>query len=350
MQCSGFLAFKDLPEQEEGEPAREGTAAAELLEALLTGKPIGTHASNGVYYDNDMRFYIGEIAYRLWQRSRGQIRSEREVSFAGQGWTVKGRFDASYIDGDTLHVIDLKYGWRLIDPRENWQLIGYALGELDRICSHRQWVPEKIKLTIEQPRPYHEDGPTRSVTLNLEQMVEYHNQITARLGQAVHGITALHTGSQCRYCPALTSCPAANSVLWETVETIMNEWKQDTLDNDEIARQLKIVERSKDILKIREQSLMDLATYRAKSGQNIPGYALQPVQGHRQWSSGASVEAILALTGKDVSEKTLMSPARAEKLGVSKAVIDAMTKRPSAGHKLVAVDANKLGEKYFGKS
>lgn len=348
IHCPGSVGFIDLPEQEEGDPAREGTAAAEYLEGLLTGKPLGTHASNGVYFDNDIRFYVGQVAARLWEKSKGQINCETEVSWKIDDVAlVKGRYDASYVEGDTLHVVDLKYGWRLIEPQFNWQLIGYAIGELFR---RGDSTINRIVMTIEQPRPHHSDGQTRSWTISTQELQSYYVKAHEIIvGIAKHGIMPLKTGSHCRYCPALGSCPAASRQFFAALDETMGEWKQDDITNEEIRRQFGLIDKIEEIIKIRKQSLKDLAVFRVKQGQVIPGYALEVTYGHRQWSSGASPDAILALTGKDVTEKSLMSPAKAERLGISKAILDALTKRPVVGQNLVAVDANKLGEKYFGK-
>lgn len=344
MNCAGFLFFKDLPPEEENDAAKEGTAAAEYLEGLLTGKTLGSHATNGVFFDSDIKFYIGEIAARLWSDSNGTIECEKEVRFQGRNWRVEGRFDASYVRGDTLYIVDLKYGWGIVDPVRNWQLIAYALGELNR----RQCAVNRITMLIEQPRPYHEDGPTRSWTVSLDQLKELYSEIDVRLTSiAVQGDRTLTTGNHCKYCPAMMSCPAANKMFWNTIDETFKEWRQDDISNEALAKQIDLLMRAKEVLKIREQSITALANYRIRSGNIVPGYAVEPKYGHRKWNQNVTPTTLEMLTGKDITENVLMSPAKAEKLGLPKDLIEKFTSRPMIKQDLVAVDAEKLAQKYF---
>jgi len=161
MVCPGY-AFLELPKSPGNEAAKEGTAAGEYLERLLTDLPVGEVASNGVYFDDDMKFYLTpiyeDIMVRSAKRPEKVLCEERIDWQTRSGIWIRGQYDASFIDDEgNLCVEDLKYGWGIVEVRENWQLLGYAIGEVIR----RGQAFDKISLKIHQPRPHHEDGETR---------------------------------------------------------------------------------------------------------------------------------------------------------------------------------------------
>jgi len=129
MVCAGFM-FLDTPEPEAGEAGKEGTAAGEYLEAMLTGKPIGISASNGVYITDDMKFYLTPIAQDVISRAASPILCEQRIDWQTQsGIWIRGRYDMAFVDKQgRLCIEDLKYGWGIVEVKENWQLIGYAIG------------------------------------------------------------------------------------------------------------------------------------------------------------------------------------------------------------------------------
>lgn len=55
------------------------------------------------------------------------------------------------------------------------------------------------------------------------------------------------------------------------------------------------------------------------------------------------------LTGKDLTEKVLMSPAKAEKMGMSKRMIESLVTRKFTGSKIKKKDFTKDAERAFGK-
>ena len=58
----------------------------------------------------------------------------------------------------TLYVTDLKYGYEIVEPFENWQALAYAAG----VAALPGMVPDKVVITIVQPRAPHRRGPIRT--------------------------------------------------------------------------------------------------------------------------------------------------------------------------------------------
>ena len=344
MQCAGFLHFKDLPVEPQNDAAAEGQAAGELLEYILTNKPIGEVAKNGVRFDNDMKFHAEETAKNIMSLAESEVLCEVPVHWKTRaGIEIRGKYDASFVSKGVLYIDDYKYGWGIVEPEGNWQLLGYNIGEIIR----RKTAFSEIVLRIHQPRPYHEAGPTREWRITYDQLIKYKEEIESRMAAIAAGENSLNTGPQCKYCPAASACPAFNKAYFASVEAV-SHFVQDTLSDEVLSAQLDMIGRIEDLVKTRKGSLEQLAVSRIKEGKLIPGYACTESYGHRKWKSNIKPEVIEALTGVNVLEQVMVSPAKAEKLGVPKDIMKQMAESPSLGAKLKRVATKEMGNKIFG--
>lgn len=349
MSCAGSLFFKDLPEDQPSDAAKEGTAAGEYLERLLTDQPIPTHARNGVPFDDDMRFHTVEVATTIKGQKHGQISCEQSIDWQTRsGIWIKGTYDVGYVtyDGpDMLCIDDLKYGWGIVEAKDNWQLLGYAIGEVIRIGR----AFEKIRMRIIQPRPHHEEGPIREWVITYDQLLAYKEKIEVRMEQIAAGENSLVSGPQCKYCPAAAeACPAFNKAFYRGVE-VAHSFLQDSISDSELAFQLDLIQRVSDLVKTKLSSLEMLAISRIKAGKIVPNWITKERLGDRSWKHGISPDVIKMLTGVDVVEKVMLSPAKAEKIGVKKELIASMVDRKFLGQKLERCDTTNLGNRIFGK-
>lgn len=348
MQCGGFLQFTEFPPEEDSAPAMEGTAAGEMLAHYLTkpNQALGTHASNGVPFDDDMRFFTKPLVEDIRARAASEILCETRIDWQTRcGQVIRGQYDISYINrGGELCIDDLKYGWGLVEVENNWQLLGYAIGEVLR----RDIAFPYINMRILQPRPHHEDGDKREWRISYEELLGYKEQIETKIAAIAAGDHRLVTGDKCKYCPAAAErCPALNKMFFRGIDMI-HQFRQDTVNDAELAFQLDLIGRIKDVVDIKLRSLKDLAVSRMKEGRIIPNYVSEPSYSDRQWKSGVSPETIKTLTGRDITEQVMLSPAKAEKLGIPKTVINALVDRRFLQQKLVRKDASDLGNKIFG--
>lgn len=345
MVCAGSLFFKDLPPQESNAAAEEGTAAGEYLERILTGQELGTHAKNGVQFDDDMVFYLAPLAVAIKANAMSEILCEQRIDWQTRsGIWIRGQYDMSYIGLDgRLYIDDLKYGWGLVEPMENWQLLGYAIGEV-----MRRGVALDVVLRIHQPRPHHELGPTRTWELRYTELLAYKEKIEQRMMDIVAGDRTLVTSEKCRYCPAAVACPAFSKAFYRGVE-VAHEFMQDNIDENELSFQLDLISRIEELVKIKKDSLKALAVDRMKHGAIIPNYVTEASYGDRKWKKGVDPEVVKVLTGKDIVEQVMLSPAKAEKIGVPKDFVNALVDRYFLGNKLVRKDSTELGNQIFGK-
>lgn len=344
MACLGSLHFTDIVE-EENDAAKAGTAYGRLVQHYIEGTEPGTECENGVHYDSDMKFYARPAADEMLSHGV-PILCERKIRFqTDSGIWVEGSSDHSYELGEDLVIEDNKYGWNLVEVQENWQLIAYAIGEVIA----RQKLFKNIRLKIRQPRPHHEDGPVREWVITYAQLLQYKQRIEDRFMQIARGDQTLTTSKECKYCPAATVCPALNKAFFRGVE-VVHEFVQDQISDQELSFQLDLVTRVGELCKIKKDSLEALARQRiTKENRIIPGWSVEQNLGDRKWKSIVTPEFILAMTGKDIIKKEILSPAQAEKVGVPKKVVEKLVERHFIGVKLKRVDSNKDGEKIFGK-
>lgn len=348
MSCAGFLSFKDLVKTEAGPAAAEGTACGELLEHKIYNRRDPSHvipavAKNGVAFDRDMQFYTDGILPLI----AVDATCEQKINWQTRsGIWIMGQYDASFIRDGKLYIDDLKYGWNIVDVEKNWQLLGYAIGQVIKLNA----PVTSVVMRIHQPRPHHELGTTRSWEISLTELWKYREMIETRMSEIAAGNKELSTGRQCKYCPAAAeACPAFNRSFYASLDYVLNHHIQDNINDHEVANQLDLIARAKDVLKIKADSLEQLAIHRIKSGGLIPGYMSEAGYGDRKWKPGINAEVIKVMTGIDITETSMLSPAKAERQGVPKDLVKTFVDRHFVGQRLVRKDGNKLGDLIFNK-
>ena len=345
MVCAGY-SFLQLHQTEGGPAAKEGTACGEYLQHLLEGTPIPHQASNGIYFDDDMKFHTTPIAQDIINRATDKVLCETRIDWQTRsGIMIKGQYDIAFVDQrGYLCIEDLKYGWGIVEAKENWQLLGYAIGEVIR----RGKAFSHISIKIHQPRPHHEDGPSREWLLTYEELLEYKEKIEARMDALVAGERSLTTSSACKYCEgAAEACPAFSRLFYRALE-VSTEFHQDSLSDAEVSTQLDHVKRALEVIKIKGDSLTELAISRIKGGKIIPNYVQSKKYGNRVWKGGITADSLKIMTGKEVTETSFISPSKAEKLGIPRALVSQLTDKKFLGIKLEKKDSTKIGNDIFG--
>lgn len=345
MQCAGWWQLEG-EQPESGEAAKEGTACGEYLEALLTNKEPGTHASNGVAFDEDMKFHCNELYEIIKKDADGEVLCETRIDWqANEHIRIRGQYDVAYINkaGD-LCIDDLKYGWGIVEVKDNWQLTAYAIGEVIRLGR----VFKKIRLRILQPRPHHNDGPIREWVLTYDELMQRHAMILAQCNKISRGEGSLQTGPNCKYCFKAHGCPALSKAFYSALD-LSHDVVQDSMTDEELAHQLKLADRAKELIKIRQDSLQALAIGKIKEGKIVPGFGIRENYGHRKWSPTIDADSIKLMTGIDINETKMMSPAQAQKKGLDEKFIAKTTSRPYLGYKLETMDVSAEAEKVFSK-
>lgn len=363
MTCVGHLKLNLREPNEEGDAAREGTAVGEYLTAMIKQKTetptFGVTASNGYFVNDEMKYHALETYRNMVTTAQGNlIESEERIDWATDAGTIRGQFDGSFViggrqEGDyrvgcTLYVDDLKYGWKIHEAREHWQLLGYAIGQHKRLLQKGIYIDDVV-LRIHQPRPYHPEGKIREWRITKDELLNYYHMIVGQLREYTTNNKTLITGNACAYCDAASACPALNKAFHNAVDIVMRDYTEKELTNQDLSDLIGILERAEDVIDIKAKSIKQLAVSRLQNNQMIPGYGMIQKFGDRKWKDGVNAESVKMMTGVDLMKSEMMSPNQAEKAGVNKKLTEQLTMKPSKGFEITKMNVTEQADKLFNK-
>lgn len=345
----GLVAALGAINAPETDSAREGTAAHYTAECLLRGETPPASAPNGVTIDADMREHAAAYAATV------PMGDHVGVELACNWWLhpkieIACKVDAYWIDGDTLHIRDFKYGWRIVEPEGNWQLISYAIGVIRKL----NLAPSRICMGIYQPRPFHLYGPLRTWTVTLGELIALHDDLLMSLQPLVEvtpiSPDILSTGEHCEYCPAAAqgTCPAYLRAVTNAVDVAMRGGPAE-LSPAALGRELVNLKRADDVLKQRREWVNTLVKHALQTDPtNVPGWAVETQKGNTTWTIDPA--ELQRQTNVDVFKPpALVTPAEAKRRGIADELYTAHTTRPNIGDKLVRRDADAYVRRKLGK-
>ena len=217
-----------------------------------------------------------------------------------------GTADCILIGGDTLHVIDFKYGKGVpVSAEENLQMILYALGAYD--ACRILYPIETVKLSIVQPRI----DNISEWEIPLSVLVAYGEMISDKAALAYKGEGEFVPSEEnCRFCRARAQCRARAE---ENVRlAFFTDKKPPLITNEEVGGYL---EKGEDVAKW----LKDLKEYALKeclAGKEVPGWKAVEGRGSREWTDMDKAFETLTDNGIDAAilwERTPLTLAQVEK-------------------------------------
>lgn len=347
MQCRSFPALAETApkyERPESDSKRESDAARYALQCSFSDAELtGLQCPNGHIIQPDMAHHVETIRdYIRSLNPNAEIRPSAKIDWSLADHTViSGIADVIAWDESTrtMYVHELKWGFKLAEVENNFQLIGYAIGAMMRF-GH---IPDFVIMTIYQPRAWHPNGTIRSTMITRAQLADARLQIISRLAEAP---AVCVPGVECYGCPAAGVCPAANAAAHAAIDVSMNA-SSDSVDSDRLGAELRMLEHAEEMIKIRKKALTETAEFRIRSGESVRGWALKESISNRQWAEGVTADFIQQMSAVDVSDRAIVSPAQAEKRGVPKAIVDSFTTRKSNGFKLVQSNIENDAAKLF---
>lgn len=317
MACPGSVAItKDMPE-EPSPYAAEGTAAhaeaERLIRAFLIGNPFPTNLGKfpelGAYFR-----YVENLC------GEGYLVIP-EVRVPLDGVTTEkggeGTADLIAIKGDTIEIVDLKYGMGVqVEARDNTQMTIYALAALDKYCYLGPF--KHVRMTIIQPRITMTPDTWEITEEELEKRRPEIREAAVRAMLQCDGTlqpTFNPTKKGCRFCKARGSCRAYAKLVAETVAVDFPDLGKDALmDLDTRAELfLKLDEVRAWATEFESEMLKE-----ALEGRKFPGLKLVLGRaGARKWKNEQEADDTLAGLNIPESERydfKLISPTATEKL------------------------------------
>ena len=295
MQCPGSYRLESLmPYEPAGEAAAIGTAIHELSEIILRGGaiPIGTdpdHLSMAQGYANFVNTLVENPRKKL-------IEVNLDEGLQSLHPALGGTADAVLVDGNHLHIIDLKTGRVAVEAQDNKQLLTYALGAMRQLKA-----PNTIECTmhIYQPRVGHSKWTVSGNRLNLhgERL-----KSAAELALTDDAPTSPSVDA-CRYCKAKTICPSMREKVQETARS---DFKPDTTVTPEMLDNAALVTAWVD-------AVQSAAKEQLASGKSIQGWTMRVGRKTKFWKD----EKLVQEAFKDMLIAwELKSPSAVLKLGV----------------------------------
>ena len=344
MVCNGSKMLSGIePLNTPNQVTEEGNAAHWLVEQVYKGnfipdELIDRQAPNGIFITSEMVENVSTYLEDIKSLSNGAV--EIDTSYGTDKWSIRGRADfIGYKDQKTLVVAALKYGWRIVEPSDNWTLISHAIAKSAGV--------DKIEFRIYQPRPYHPKGQVRTAVMTAAELYQRYAEMKEALENPKHESVS---SSFCSHCKSFTQCPAAQIALMNAID-VSNVAFDNELSEFDLSKLLKTLKRAKEVIAQACTAYEDLAMSRLSEGKVLPGYQLTNAIGRTKWVGETKdvIEYVKLFSGIDISEKTLVTPAKALKMGVPEDVIKSCTERPCTGLKLIEMNENEMGEKLFGK-
>lgn len=216
------------------------------------------------------------------------VEQKFQLPFLGEG--TKGTSDFTALKDNVLNVVDYKHGKGVpVDALGNVQGMCYGLGAMPHFLD-QEW--DVLRITIVQPRAYHELGPVRTWDVPREELLDYMVDYADAAKKTFEPDAKLGVGSWCRFCNAKPMCPKHVEFVEESAEVDFadNTSKPVTPDflTDEQIRELVL-----NRIPVIEKwcgALKDYAQQRAEAGDAISGTKLVKTRATRKWIDPAKAE------------------------------------------------------------
>lgn len=294
--------------------AEAGTQAHALCEFKLKqalGKPADNPMHTLTLYDAEMEdAAAGYTAYvmELVESAKCSgcnpiVLIEQKLAFTEWVQDGYGRADCIIVAGNTLHVVDFKFGVLEVLAPGNSQLQMYGLGSLQIFDGI--FDIEEVQMHIYQPRK----SNISVATMTKDALLEWANTVLKPTAQlAYEGKGEFSCGSWCRFCKAKAACRTradANLVLARYDFQIPA-----LLDDAEIAEVLGKV----DALTAWANDIKEYALQQAVSGKRWPGWKLVEGRSNRKYTDDALVAAAVEGIGLDPYEKKVLGVTAMQKM------------------------------------
>ena len=314
---------------------------------------VGTTSKDGVLIDDEIydaaREYVNDVL--KFCNETGSLRAlhvEDLIELDGILSGMYGYCDAWVFDhvNMTLVVWDAKYGHRHVEAFENWQLICYVYGILERLkVNGHSDQAINVSMRIAQPRSFHGDGPISTWDVKASDLRAHFNTLKAAAIAAFEPDGKCTVTKQCGYCPARYACDAFRDHVMSQVDYV-GECNGTTLDGNALATQLRIMRRAFDQIKALKESYEEQAMSLLQRGENVVGFGTVQGKGNVKWRKDTPVDEVIMmadLMGVDARKpQQLLTPKQLEKKGIDTTVISAYTEQPSTGVKLVELTTDKI--------
>nr|WP_319488501.1 DUF2800 domain-containing protein [uncultured Caproiciproducens sp.] len=337
MHCPPSARLEETLPDSTSDYAAEGTLAHAIGELKVRKKflePMSTRSYNSrmkkleadPLYDPEMQqhtdAYLDYITgVTMAYPSRPYVTAEKRLDYSNYAPEGFGTGDCIIIGGDTLHVIDFKYGKGVpVSSEENPQMMLYALGAID--FYNIIYDIKQIVLTIVQPRL----DSISEWTIERDKLLDWGVFTVRPVAQtAFNGEGDYCPGDWCRFCRAKAQCRAradTNTAL-EDFKGIAAPSKAESgkfplpplLSNTEVGEVLqKAIDLEKWASDLKEYALSAIL-----AGEDVQGWKAVEGVSRRSWDDQETAFSDIKAAGIDEAmlyeRKPVTAPALEKALG-----------------------------------
>ncbi|MCK5126797.1 MAG: DUF2800 domain-containing protein [candidate division Zixibacteria bacterium] len=368
MKCNGSVQmqtlFPALP-GEQSESAREGIASHEVTQKMLESfkdateqtltmvDVIGTTSSNGVLITD-------EIAQAATDATTAVITAQ-PLGGLFDKMHIEQRIDSSFINPEMnyikpdcyiwddvngiLDIWDFKFGRRVVEVFENWQLI------LDAICLREhldltgfddQHI--RVRMRIFQPFASHIDGVNRVWECMLSDLRPFANALIDGARVSMTDDALCIPGEQCTYCTGRRGCESLSRSNYNFMDynghAIPHELKGLNLSSE-----YNLLKHYENLIKSRLSGIEEQVLHDIRNGEIVHGLGVTQGYGRQRWRKDVDQEEVIMMgemMGVDLRKpRELTTPKKCLSLGVDESVIDAYSETPKTNLRVVASDETK---------
>lgn len=324
LACPPSAVAAELYPQQDTVFTREGTLAHEVAEIVAREAQAGRNPTLESYaawpegITREMIEHARGYAEYIQEHLTGVntlVLQEQRVDFSPWVPDGFGTCDCILIQGDTLTVIDYKYGEGVaVSAVDNPQMRLYALGALNDYGF--AYDVEKIEMHIYQPRI----NNISVEQLTLADLMSWGETIKPIAAKAAKGEGKYKPGDHCKFCPHAGRCRMLHETCLQFVRHRGVKIGVPVLAPHEVAEALEM----EPLVALWLKRVKDQAMTSLLNGEQVPGWkVVEGKLGNRKWADEVKTFQALEAAGysrEDVTETKLLSPAAMDKaLGKKKA-------------------------------
>lgn len=316
--CPGSQFFE--ADGAESSYAEDGQLGHDILERVLKGQPVLTGDDiNGrpapearIQQAIEIRDFIAQWKTQhpdFVTESETPIKIGENLGYIDRAEDFDGTADLAAWNEKEAVILDAKFGFVRVEPKDNAQLYLYAIGllyELQRIFGYH---PTLITVIIAQP-DYEGLVQFREHRMTAGQLWSWHEKQYNAIKRAADGDKTLNPASEqaCRYCPGRATCQPRHEVLMKFAQ---EEWRM-TKTLGELLPLLPQIRHIADDLEAE-------AKRQLAADMTVPGFKLVESRSIRQWNPdkpdpvSVAQRAGVIQNPEDMIMKKVMSPAQVEK-------------------------------------
>lgn len=301
-------------ENTSSEYAAEGTMAHEVAEIVVSGSIRPETGREGFAPEVTQEMLDCAAGYRDYIQEQlksddAVVMLERRVDFSEYVPDGFGTCDCIIIQGNTLTIIDYKYGRGVqVSAVGNPQMRLYALGALNDYGI--AYDIERVEMHIYQPRI----NNISTDAMTVEELTTWAEKVVKpTAAKAAKGKGEYKAGAHCKFCPHAGRCRALTKTCTEYVNTHGLRVGVPVLAPHEVAEVLAM----EPLVSLWLKRVKDQALSTMLEGGEVPGYkVVEGRQGARRWTDEHQVATLLdnaGYTRDEYTTTTIFSPAGMDK-------------------------------------